>query len=616
MDDLVFLPHPRRLKRTGGSLRLGAAGAVVAAGNAALLTPVLERLQEALWTTQRVRWRLGAGAPGSGPAIVVGLAQEQAIPEQGYHLSIRPDGVLITAADLAGAFYGAMTLIQLLRQCSGALPGLDIEDSPDLPLRGVMLDVSRDKVPTLETLFALVDQLAEWKVNHLQLYTEHTFAYRRHRSVWAQASPLTGEDILRLDAYCRERQVELAPSQNSFGHFHRWLELPAYRHLAECPEGFTMPGGDRRREAFTLDPANPESLALLRELYAELLPHFSSRRFNVGCDETFDLGLGRNREECERLGLGRVYLNFLLKVHEEVGRHDCTMLFWADMIDQFPELIPELPKDAVALEWGYVAAHPFAERGKRFAEAGVPFIVCPGTSTWGTISGCTSTALGNNYNAARDAVETGGVGLLNTDWGDNGHWQYQPLSLPAFAAGAAASWCRETNDQEALIPALDMHCFYDAAGVMGRLVADLGETWAQVGRDVTSAHVLMSLLQAEPDQRRLPDNVTGETLNEAKAYVDSVMAALPDARSERADATLVADELRNCARLLHHACDLGIAVASDDLASTPTRRKLEEQMRTILGEHRRLWLGRNREGGLQDSCRLMETRLAEYRTPG
>ena len=37
-----------------------------------------------------------------------------------------------------------------------------------------MLDISRDKVPTMATLFHLIDRLAGWKINQLQLYIEHT----------------------------------------------------------------------------------------------------------------------------------------------------------------------------------------------------------------------------------------------------------------------------------------------------------------------------------------------------------------------------------------------------------------------------------------------------------
>ena len=124
----------------------------------------------------------------------------------------------------------------MLRTHGAALPLLEIDDYPDFPARGVMLDVSRDKVPTMETVYGLVDWLAGLKINQFQLYTEHTFAYRQHPKVWAEATPFTSEDILALDAYCRERFIELVPNQNSFGHMHRWLKHPKYGHLAETHE--------------------------------------------------------------------------------------------------------------------------------------------------------------------------------------------------------------------------------------------------------------------------------------------------------------------------------------------------------------------------------------------
>src|SRR5690606_38528252 len=98
------------------------------------------------------------------------------------------------------------------------LPCLELEDWPDFAQRGVMLDISRDKVPSLGTLRELVDSLARWKVNQVQLYMEHTFAYPGHDLVWKDASPLTGAEIRELDAWCAARHVELVPNQNSFGH--------------------------------------------------------------------------------------------------------------------------------------------------------------------------------------------------------------------------------------------------------------------------------------------------------------------------------------------------------------------------------------------------------------
>ena len=79
------------------------------------------------------------------------------------------------------------------------LPVLKIQDQPNFARRGVMLDISRDKVPTLATTLALVELLASLKINELQLYMEHTFAYAGHEQVWQDASPFTGAEIEELD---------------------------------------------------------------------------------------------------------------------------------------------------------------------------------------------------------------------------------------------------------------------------------------------------------------------------------------------------------------------------------------------------------------------------------
>jgi hypothetical protein len=181
----------------------------------------------------------------------------------------------------------------------------------------------------METLFDLVDMFSGWKINHLELYTEHTFAYQNHREVWAQASPMTGEEVLRLDAYCRERFIELVPNQNSFGHMHHWLELPRYNHLAECPDGFelTWQGHTRQMPPFSLNPTDRRSIEFMRELFSELLPHFSSTKFNVGCDETWDVGRGRSAGAVDEKGAGRVYLDYLLGIYDLVKRHQRTMHF-------------------------------------------------------------------------------------------------------------------------------------------------------------------------------------------------------------------------------------------------------------------------------------------------
>ena len=616
IEDLILLPKPRAVIARSGTYRLTGGSNIICQGDLESLFPIARRLQRALWENQRIGWALRAGDPGNDGSkgnTRIMLTPEQGIPAQGYRLRIADNGVDLVAGDAAGAFYGVMTLVQMLRQCEGALPAGEIEDSPDFPSRGVMLDISRSKVPTLKTLFDLVDMFSGWKINHLELYTEHTFAYENHREVWAQASPMTGEEILRLDAYCRERFIELVPNQNSFGHMHHWLELPRYNHLAECPDGFelTWQGHTRQMPPFSLNPTDRRSIEFMGELFSELLPHFSSEKFNVGCDETWDVGRGRSAGAVEEKGAGRIYLDYLLGIYDLVKRHDRTMHFWGDIIIQHPDLVPELPKDAVVLEWGYEADHPFDEHGAEFASSGMPFFVCPGTSSWNTIAGRTSNCLGNVRNATENGLRHGAGGVLNTDWGDNGHTQYLPVSYLGFAAGAALPWCHETNRDEDFISALDLHAFYDRARVMGRLSHDLGKAHEKAGPGPHNSTVLFHLLTQSPD-RPLPEGVTVDSLREAGEHIASIMEPLEGARMDRDDAEVTRDEFANAARMMLHACERGTAMLEGTMDSAEKRDELASGMRIILGEHRRLWSARNRVGGLQDSESVFEERLREY----
>jgi hexosaminidase len=528
---------------------------------------------------------------------------------QGYRMSVTPGGIDVRAADEAGAFYAKQTLAQLHRQFGNELPCLEIADWPDFPVRGVMLDISRDKVPQMATLYMLVDLFAELKINQLQLYTEHTFAYAKHEEVWRHASPMTPQEIRDIELYCRERHIELVPNQNSFGHMERWLRHPRYEPLAEKPDGFTFPWGTKHAGGFSLNPLDPRGLELIEALYDELLPNFTSKMFNVGCDETFDLGLGKSRDECDRRGKERVYLDFLLKIHEAVKRRGRTMQFWGDIVLHKPELIPELPKDAIALNWGYDGNHPFEKETRAFAEAGVPFYVCPGTSSWLSISGRTDNALENLRRAAACGLANQAAGYLITDWGDLGHLQYLPVSFLGFAAGAAYSWCYEANKELNLADALNIHVFRDSANVMGQLVHAFGNVYQAVKTPMgMSTRLFWSLVGGE-DRRKLWEVITGEEFDDAEARLNDIVSRLDAARMDRADAQLILDEIRNGAAMLRHSCQHGRwRLNPEGLPVT----QLGDSLRGILAEHRCLWLARNRPGGLAESCSRLEARLADY----
>ena len=90
----------------------------------------------------------------------------------------------------------------------------------------------------MESIFEFIDLLSILRFNEFQLYIEHTFAFQNHRDVWKDSSPLSGEEIQKIDHYCTDRFIDLVPNLNSFGHFERWLRHKPYKILRNARTGF------------------------------------------------------------------------------------------------------------------------------------------------------------------------------------------------------------------------------------------------------------------------------------------------------------------------------------------------------------------------------------------
>jgi hypothetical protein len=557
-----------------------------------------------------------AGRVRDGP---VTEARDRSLPAEGYRLEVGSDAIVLSAPDDAGVRHGHATLAQLRHGANGArgddagtLPACRVLDWPDVAVRGVMLDVSRDRVPTTETLYALIDRLAAWKLNQLQLYTEHTFAYAGHEEVWRDASPYSAEDIEAIDDHCRARGIELVANQNTLGHFERWLRHERYRPLAITPDGFTWLFGIRR-SPMTLDPAKPQSMALVADLLGQLVPHVRSPRVHIGMDEPWELPAERRHEWAE-------WLRRLVSLPVMAGRQP---LVWGDVPAGNPELLDLVPEGVTVCEWGYEDNHPFGERAERLAQAGVPFWMCPGTSSWLSVSGRVENMVGNMRAAAVAGRAHGATGFLVTDWGDMGHHQQPPVSEPGLAAAAAFGWCAESHadlDLDELAAMLDVHAFDDPARAVGEALVTVGRVPRVVApRPPNMSALVLPLLQPQwPVRSGAKGGFTDDDLDAVDATLDRVLEAVGRARPGRSDGTLVLDELRATVQLLRLSChDVRLRVAGDGtLASLrqTDRNALARELDDVVDEYRRLWRQRFRPGGLDDSVAWFDHLGACYRT--
>lgn len=615
-----LLPCPRRLRALGGVFWVPRRAWIIAA-DASREADDAARLIRSTARLARLDWRITSRQRGRAERTTVIIRRrKRAFSPQSYRLRIDPSGIELTAGDAAGFRYGAVTLGQLLATGRRRIRAMQIDDRPDFPVRGVMLDISRDKVPKTAELRRLIDLLADWKINHLQLYMEHTFAYRGHERVWRGASPMTGPQIERLDADCRARGIELVPNQNSFGHMERWLKHPRYAPLAETRQPWTTPWGVQRDEPTTLCPLDARSIRLVEGLYDQLLPHFSSRLVNVGCDETWELGQGRSRSVCARRGRGRVYLDYLLKLHRAVRRRGRRMMFWADMILQRPRLLAALPRDIVALVWGYEADHPFDVECRRVARAGLRFYVCPGTSSWCSFAGRTSNCLVNIRNAARAGRRHGAEGLLVTDWGDFGHRQYAPASMPGLLYGAAVGWCAASNERMNVARAVGRHAFGDPTGTAGRQWCEIGDVHEAAGLRMKNRALPFVIMHKSFDDIGSIKGLTAQRIRRMQQRVarlrrriSTQTARMVDrgSRDHRRRAALIRRELEATLRILEHACRRGLA-AMEEKDDADVFRELARDVRGMIAAHRRLWRTRNRPGGLAASVEYYLRNLREY----
>ena len=587
------------------------------------------------------------------PAFTVVCSGSAPNHPEGYAITIDRKGVRIEFREATGLRVAMATMRQLLRQYGRRLPCLVIHDWPDFARRGVMLDISRGRVPKLETLLKLVERLADFKLNELQLYTEHTFAYSKFKSVWQSWGALTGKEIRQLDARCQQLGIDLVPNQNSFGHLEHFLEQPQLKKLAEVSRPYADDYGEFVRRPSTLAPNHPGALPFLRGLYDELLPNFSSQFFNVGCDETWDLGRGQSKKLCEAESQGRVYLDFFKQIHREVSARGKRMMFWGDIILKHPELIPELAafgapvsdparmaakgsKHAgsetgapgiIALNWGYEADHPFDREAALFAKAEIPFYVCPGTSTWQTLIGRHDNALANLRAAARAGHKHDAIGYLITDWGDGGHPQPLAVSYLPYLAGASLSWCAKTFDEAKLIPVLNRDVFNDPTGNTAKAAYALGRVHRKLKFTVPNETPLGTVIAAPPpEQRELfcrnglkhHARIPGKNIRAALKEIEKQRAILKHAGTPKAKILLL--ELDLAARMAAQSCQFmlwqqaraaGKRTEAKRLARTGIRelRKLEKDFNAY-------WPLRNKATP-QHCSAFLKWRIRDYRhSPG
>jgi hexosaminidase len=315
---------------------VGGAGYYLLPATVSLSIPNIPELKQ---TTETALGKLAAtgkkvalsNAANANIKFVLNKTEDQVIGAEGYKLSVKPTGILVTANKPAGLFYGLQTLWQLMPQeidsktrVSGVkwqVPVVEITDYPRFGWRGLMFDVSRHFF-TVKEVQDFIDLMVQYKLNLLHMHLTDDEGWRveikslprlttvgawnvKREGYFGTFAPIppdeprtyggfyTQNDIRTLVKYAQDRFVNILPEVDVPGH--SMSAIVAYPDLS-CTAGsdkYHVVSGEKfmdwpgpiAHEDNTLCPANEKVYTFLDTVFSEIAALFPFPYIHVGGDE-------------------------------------------------------------------------------------------------------------------------------------------------------------------------------------------------------------------------------------------------------------------------------------------------------------------------------------------
>ncbi len=521
--------------------------------------------------------------------INVWLHRAEGLGREEYLMHVDEVRVEICYGTHAGAFYGLQSFISLMLNYNGRIPCMELRDFPSVADRAFLLDVSRSRVPQLQTVYDIIDILSVLRYNQLQLYMETPAAELPDFPEYAaETEALTPFELMQIDDYCRRRYIRLIPNHNSFGHLHTWLRKPELRDISALPNGYA------------LDPTNPGTEKFLSKLYDSLLPCFSSDTFNAGCDEVSELDKegSRTKARCDSDGgIGPLLLQHVRKVHSMLAARGKKMMMWADMLISHPEVLSGLPQDIVTLVWGYETDTDFESADRLLRDSGFGFYNVCGTSSWACVMPDNDKARQNISSAVRSCIKNGGSGVMLADWGDAGHCQPLMLSYISIAYAAGLCWNAETDDYALAMRWVDGHVFRTVGDSFAQIIYNSGALTPKNG-NCTDAFINLLLDADNLDVVRLPE----ADIRASVARISEYSAQAAAMRMECADADIVREEFVSSAEVYTVLADILLLKYEQHFRGFVSDwenklRSIEAKIRAAKIRYRKVWSRRYRING-------------------
>lgn len=365
--------------------------------------------------------------------------------EVDYH-----DGLLTISGSQKVHFYRGLLLFLAEQMNSGEkCERFNREEKICFSETGILLDCSRNSVPSISFLKELIRFCACCGLNQFYLYMEDVYEIPGNKYFGAYRGRYSRSELEEVDRYAGEMGVEVMPAIQTLAHMHTYLRWTAARKLRDTED--ILLAGSEETEEFIKSMIRNASLP------------FRTDKIHIGMDEADLLGLGkylRLNGYRPRYEIMTEHLKMVCGICRDMG---LKPMIWSDMFfrlkspcgdyydlpeeTEFGELLP-LPEDLTLVYWDYYH-HDSAEYEKnirlhhkltehvRFAGGGW---------TWNGIA--------PNYSKAEKTMEEGLKAcrrqeidkVICTFWFDNG--SETPVKTAFYPAALFAQYCFESSAED------------------------------------------------------------------------------------------------------------------------------------------------------------------------
>jgi hexosaminidase len=300
----------------------------------------------------------------------------------------------------------------------------ELKETPQFDTLGVMVDMSRNAVLTVNSMQVLLRRMALMGINSLMLYIEDTYTIESEPYFGYMRGRYSRQELQACVEYAAAFGIEIIPCIQTLAHLEQFLKWTARGRDLIDTNGVLLVGSD-------------ETYRLIEKMIESISATFDSKRIHIGMDEALGVGRGRYLDRYGHRDRFDILSSHLAKVLEITERYGLKPMIWSDMYFRIASkthdyydleaVIPEqvkqaLPSGVQLVYWDYYNEDEafYCEYIKRHKELNEQVVFAGGAWSWNGIGVSYGKVFSSTHAALNSCKALGVKQVILTLWGDDG----------------------------------------------------------------------------------------------------------------------------------------------------------------------------------------------------